>query len=146
LPQPLQHDLLCWAEAQAVLAFVLRDDHFRRFLQDSSSSHAAVQRLCSLAQRCGCPDVAHYEPLVDETELGAIRAHSENASKLIRLLSTSPHPFAASPRASTRLQTYHSDEGAMPTRVRTITIRFRASVVKHELCWDSMLTPDRVKR
>ena len=37
-PQPLQHDLLCWAEAQTVLAFVLRVTPFDDNDGDSSDN------------------------------------------------------------------------------------------------------------
>ena len=133
-----QTELLCWAEAHSVLAFLSRDQLLRRFADAAPDSWRELRELCALAQRWECDDEQVYSLLVDPPRLAAsIGATEASAAKLLRLLPWTSDVLmeGRQSRSQTEEEQTAWVEALSVNRIRVVRIRFRGSVRAHTIEW-----------
>lgn len=143
LPAQQRSDLLEWAEAHSVLAFLLKDGLFERFVQQAPRSYAALCKLGTAAATAGCADESPYALLSDTARMRTIVSDAAPvAGKLARMLPWVANPLAAVSgvgQGGTRLRTaghqQMADEGEY---VRVVRVRHNGGEWSRTLDWDEM--------
>lgn len=134
-----QADLLAWAEAHTVLAFIARDGLLERFASHAPASWRALCTLGRAATHARCPDESAYALLADGERLRTLVADAAPAaSKLMRLLPWCANPLAHA-KGGTRLRTAEKDDSTDgEERIRLVKLRFAGRVRAHVLDWDEI--------
>ena len=140
--QPQQQaDLLAWAEAHTVLAFIARDELLQRFAAHSAQSWKALCSLSAIALRCGCVDEARYAIITDHKKLLALVEETATiAAKLLKLLSWVANPLQGGTTCrGTRLRTADDDEADESVeRLRLVKVRFAGGMWERTIDWDEL--------
>lgn len=134
-----QSDLLSWAEAHTVLAFIARGDLLERFASHAPESWEALCSLGGVARKCGCADEGRYALITDCEKLRALVAETApTAARLLRLL-----PWCANPlqggnecRGSRQRTSVHDDED--PDRLRTVKVKFAGGQWSRDIDWEEL--------
>ena len=138
-----QADLLAWAEAHSVLAFIVRDGLLERFAEHSPHAWSALRRLADAALQAGCcADESHYALLVDGERLRALIADAAPAAgKLMRLLPWCANPLAAAAsKGVTRQRTAEKAAVDGGDYLRVVRVRHAGGCWERTLDWDEIAT------
>jgi hypothetical protein len=140
MPQQ-QADLLAWAEAHTVLAFIARDGLLERFAAHSAEPWAALCSLSAIACRCGCVDESRYALVTDPKKLLLlVEETASTAAKLLKLLSWCANPLQGGATCrGTRLRTADDDDADESVeRVRVVKVRFGGSIWERTIDWEEL--------